>query len=295
MKREDSYVPIFYQEWWGNVVSQKGFIEFRRYEKEHLTLVWPIFIRKKFFLKVIGLPILTPYFGPYFLEKDTNHKKSKRLYIQQELIQKAINDLHFYARLNIQFHPDVKINLIPIIKSKINTFLNVTYRIDHTPLMEDIRSEFSASTRNKINKAKKTCTIREDHSTTDVYFLYKESVSRNKGTLILKEQTLQEVYLETRRRGCSKILTAINEKNEPIASCFTVWDTKSMYTLMRGSSQEGLKAGAMSAILNELIILANDKKLKFDFVGSMDSKIETFIKGFGAEQVNIVCLSSKLI
>lgn len=75
-----------------------------------------------------------------------------------------------------------------------------------------------------------------------------------------------------------------NDKNEPIAGCFIVWDNHCLYTVLRGGSGNSLSVGAMTSLIWECIKIAHEKNLVFDFVGSSSPKIERFVRYFGGEQ-----------
>lgn len=278
-----NYIPIFYQDWWLDAVRQDGEVIIHKLGGENMHLHFPIYFKRILGIKKIGLPVLTPYLGPYFTSELTELKEHRRLGIETSLIEQALNLNPWSPSYYCTLHPDKVCNLMPFLNARFKAFVQITYRLNVQNL-DTTYAQFSSSVRNKISKAQTVSYIKESSDTDLLYHLYQKSIDRKQAPLSLTQGTLKKVFQVCQLKNQGKILLSYNDKDEPIAGCFLVWDDHCLYTVLRGGSGSSLSVGAMSSLIWECIKIAHEKNLVMDFVGSSVPPIEKFVRYFGGVQ-----------
>lgn len=281
MNRE---LPIFFQDWWLDVVCDQGSWEvcLAKDKGGNILGVLPFYLSKFYGIKVIKMPDLTPFLGVWF-----NYTKKKgRQLVSHRFEKKVIKDLltqlpkvMYYA----QRHPVQLTNWLPFYWEGYKQRTHYTFRIEQPIDLAETFTKLKSSTRNKISKAKKIVEIIE---TDDIELFYKinqltferQGIKMPYSLAFLKK--MDEALFERKQR---KILLARDQENLYHGGIYLIWDEVTVYNLLLGADTSLRSSGAIQLLLWEGIQFAAAKKCTFDFEGSMIPNVENMFRSFGGE------------
>ena len=285
---------IFHKGWWLDIF--KGYYgdsykieRYGAFENDNLIAGFPITYFKKYGLRIISSPILTPYLGSFFINKKFE-KKYREITFKKEINTKFAEILKekgicFHYPFNI-----ANVDLQPFIWSGFDSNVLYTYILK----LDDLDVIWRAMDRKRRNDI--TRGYKENYQIilgeiSKFIELYKQTMKRQKQK-VLPEGILRNIFKECKERNCCEVFTAYKSE-EAIASLFLVWDNKRSYYLGGGINRNSY--GAMSLIEWEAIKYTKDKLNlnEFDFEGSMVQSIEFYFRKFGGNIIPYYSLSNK--
>jgi hypothetical protein len=148
--------PLFFQPWWLEAVSpgRWDFVVARR--GEEVAGVLPYTFKLRLGLRLIEMPPLTPYLGPWL--RKSNAKYANQLSEEKELMSELINGLPRFAVFHQCLHPNTT-NWLPFYWKGFSQTTLYTYRIEDTSDLESLWKETRDNIRTDIKKAEKQVVI----------------------------------------------------------------------------------------------------------------------------------------
>jgi hypothetical protein len=232
-------------------------------------------IAKLKILSVIATPLLTPHCALFF--KDLGSTKSSALQLEKQVGEAIVSWLQAQTVSTVHFKDMQVFHWSGI---KIGT--KYTYRIKLAPSIEQVRGDFSSSTKNVLKKADKSgVTGRLTTDGQELHTVLSKAMASKKGThqLDIDEEKLSKLL------AGKNAFALVAEKNDHIvAGGFFIHDRKTAYYILGGVVREEGNSGAGAVVID--CAIAHSKELGldvFDFEGSMNPGIEHFFRGFGGD------------
>jgi Acetyltransferase (GNAT) domain len=275
--------PLFFQPWWLEAVSPGSWDYAVVRRGEDVAAVLPYTFKVKLNrLRLIEMPRLTPYLGPWL--RPSTAKYANRLGEEKDLMTELIDALPPFAAFQQDFHPSIT-NWLPFHWKGFSETTRYTYRMDATNDLDALWSETRDNVRTDIKKAKKQVEITDAGDIGSFLKLHRLTFARQNKPLPHSEEMLRGVDAACVKNGARKILTAIDAAGRAHAAVYLVTDAHAVYYLLSGSDAELRNSGAISWLLWEGIRWASAMGKPFDFEGSMVEPIERSFRAFGGRQV----------
>lgn len=274
-------LPLFYHDFWLDAVCGKDqwqvLISFDN--ENNVRAVWPVFIKKKFGIRAVINPLLTPYLGIWIAEDITNlkpeHKNSRVKAIYKELLSQVPNNLYF----NVRFHTQC-IDWQVFRWAGYMQKTKYTYIVPKQTSSAELWDNISSNTKNNIRKAQNDLLIKEIEDV-DVFFnINKHVFDRQLIEIPYNLKFLKSIYDALKPFSWVKILGSYFGGTDIQGAVFLVRDQHTMYCLGIGIVPHAHR-GALDLLLFEALSEANRNSLHFDFEGSDLPKIEPTFRGFG--------------
>ncbi|HXB41140.1 MAG TPA: GNAT family N-acetyltransferase [Bacteroidia bacterium] len=255
-------LALYQNDWWLNAVCGDNWdVVFTG--DNSAAFAYPL--KKKYNLKLIGMPMLTLGLGALPIQKT------------EELIEKIpafdLFDLYFISGIKAFDLKGFKQNI------------RHSYHLKDISDLEKVFANFSSSTRQQIRKAEKKITVNES---ADIEMLYKmvSLTFKRQG----KKTPYTLTYVKNINEACGKnkvrkILVAKDEEENIHGACFLAWDKQTAYYIMGGSDPKFRSSAAYSLLMWEAIKEASKHTKEFNFCGSTIPSIAKFFAGFGGEPV----------
>ncbi len=267
------YLPIFFQPLWLDEAAN-GWDVAMVFEGEKLLAVWLYVLEKKWGVKIIRNPQLTPYLGPFFLEKiaDENAVFEK---LWKQLPKWDVFSVHCFPEMNIRDF---------LSKKGFVCRERTTFIISLEQTEEALFKKIKDSRRSLIRQAEKALSISENECVPEVFLkMLQDTFYRKNKKLPYPHSFLKKLLNKTLKAKQGNLFTATDENVQ--AAIFTPFDPQKMYLLLSAFSKLNAHPGAVSLLIWEAIKTAKEMGLvQFDFEGSMEPGIATFFRSFGGEK-----------
>jgi hypothetical protein len=276
---------LFHKSWWLDAIrnNSKVSCEIKYYglfEHEKLMGAIPIPIFKKFGVKFIHNPKLTPYLGSIFLDDNSKlTKKSLEISRKKEANIKFAEELKRHGFCLYYSFGNNHVDLQPYKWQGFNIAAHYTYYLNLNDL-DRIWADIDRKRRHDITRNANSISIR--FGEIEEYInLYSETMNRQ-NHMSLNAKIWKAIHDICKERNQCEIFTAYLD-NEAIASLFLVWDSNRSYYLGGGIKENS--RGAMSRLIWEGIKYSKEKigLKEFDFEGSDVMNIEFFFRKFGGD------------
>lgn len=283
-KVEDN-IPIFSKDWWMDAVcgEDKWDVILIKNENDVIIASMPYYIRNKFGVKIITQPPLTQTNGVY-IKYPEGQKLCSRISYEKDIIYEIDEKLKelkidYY---NQNFHYTFT-NWQPFYWKGYSQTTRYTYILKDLSNLDKVYGNFNKSKRKYIKQNEKIYKVYKTEDIKTFYALntkvFKRQNLKIPYSLNLIEK-LDKILLEKK----SRVIFAIDDKNgDTICMLYLVFDNKSSYLLMSGTDPDTRDFNVKTLLVWEAIKFSSQKKLIFDFEGSMVENIATFFKEFGAE------------
>lgn len=158
--------------------------------------------------------------------------------------------------------------------------------LDLNQSYERIYQGYSTQLKRNLKKAEQSNHVLFEHDSPEVLLTL---FAQNRGKEVKgwgeaeKSKMRQIMYVMLhKRRGT--IWTVHDERNSPVAGAFFVESHGRLILLFSATTAWARETGAMTWMLNELIIMKSGTTTWLDFEGSMDKGLDRFYGSFGAEK-----------
>lgn len=273
-------VPIFSRGWWMDAVCGENWNVILVEKNDRIIAALPYFLQDK---EIRKAP-LTQNNG-IWIHYPLNQKYEKKLSYENRLMNLIIDEIEALDLDKFQqyFHYSLT-NHLPFYWRGYEQTTRYTYVISNTSNVEELFNHFSSAVRNKIRKAEKNVTVKEDLGIAQFYDLNKMTFERQNVTIPYSFKLVSRIDKACESRNARKIYYAVDEQNRTHAAAYFVWDDESVYYLMAASDPMFRYSQSLSLLIFEGIKLASRLGKKFDFEGSMKRNIEEHFRQFGAKQ-----------
>ncbi len=276
-------LPIFQEPWWLDIVAPHEWKEVKVERNGQILADWKFVFRKRYGLKWITMPPFTPHLGPVLAL--SAEKRESRASQEMELLEELVSLLPEFDYFNQRLCP-IRQNWLPFFWRGFRQSTLYTYSFPKDDLLDldQVWREMKESTRRQIRKAEKKVEIQQSDDGFALIQMIKHTFARKTFEYRINEEMISILIKECLIRRAGQILLAKDEQKNIHAGIFVVWDQHTLYYLLGGADDKYRSSGAMSLLLWNAIRLASEKRLRFDFEGSMVKGVERFFRGFGAHQ-----------
>jgi len=276
-------LPIFYHPWWLDVVCKKGewAAIWSQNKRGKIQGVWPYFISRRWGLKVITPPMLTPHLGPWLIEPEHKMNESKRRKFEWNVYADLIQNLPIVPILRCKCASELK-NSMSFFWTGFQQQTRYTFRLNNLAQPDLLFQQFSSTLRNHIRAAKKQLTIRMG-DTVDLptlYHLVGLSLSKKAVKMPFLLNFLAELDAAVIKNSRRMLLLAEDEAGNTHAAAYILFDRHIAYLLLLGSDPNIRYRGAAGLIIWEAIQQASRYASIFDFEGSMLPGVANFFAEF---------------
>ena len=263
---EGKDIPLFIKPWYLDAVSDGNWDVILVEKGGEVVGAFPIYMRKKLVFRLIVMPLLTPYIGPY-IKYPKGQKYYRKLSWEKEIIGSILEQLPEYDFMSVDLYYGIT-NCLPFMWKGFDCKVRYTYMIEHGKSLNDLISEFEVDVRRKIKRAENfRIVVEEDYDIRSFYEINKATFLRKGMNIPYSFSVVDKIFRSCRERNACKILFAFDRDGRRLGAGFFVKDEKNYYYLMGGITEEGGKVGAMEKILLEAIKIAMEESLNFDFEG----------------------------
>lgn len=276
-------LPLFFQPWWLDQTC-KDWDVILVYEGGKLQALFPVPIEKKLFLTLSRMPTLTPYLGPYFLEKDLS------IGDQEKIIQKILFQMPQLKYFQFNTFPEFQNSFI-FDQHGFTRTTKLTHFVDLTQNEEVLFQQINNRRRSYIRKMEKVLTIEEVKQPDMAMFCnwHRAAFAQKNKRYPFTEDSLEKTIAIAEQNEAS-IFWLAKEDDEPIAMLWTPFDNEKMYHLLGAYNPNQKRNGAMDLLVWTAIQKAKEMgKRIYDFEGSMDPGIASFFRNLGGSPKSYFC------
>lgn len=272
---------LFQQPYWLNTVApgQWQSVEVRR--DRDIVARWAFVSKKKWGLKVICHPPLTPILGPWLAPQSS--KPVHALGVNKTRLNQLLEQLPRHDFLIQNLHPEIR-QFLPFQWQGFETHPQCTYVMPDLKNLSTLWEGMHASTRQAIRKGERAVEVVEDLDVSVFIDANRRTFARQQKKLPYSASLLENIAELLEKRDQGRFLYAQDVRGRTHAALLMVWDQHSAYYLAGGSDPELRESNAFSFLMWKAIQLAASRTKSFDFEGSSLPSIERFFRYFGGHQ-----------
>ncbi|MBU2650556.1 MAG: GNAT family N-acetyltransferase [Bacteroidetes bacterium] len=276
----EEHGSVFNTRAWLEIYDQRNLKVFGIFDKGGLlTGGFQIYQARRAALSFYRNPPFSPHIGLFYENRSVNPAKAqsaeKNMLTAVAAFLKRLPWQVLSVALPVGF-----IDAQPFTWDKFKVVPGYTYRLDLTVPVEETYREMMPERRNDISKA-----VKDGIEVTEVSDMaVVEALVQN--TFERQSKSLDKLHLGRILRnfpgqGNSFAMVAFQD-GKPLATCFCIFDGKTVYYLLGGyDSQNRHKGAGALAIWKSVEKAESINRLVFDFEGSMVPWIERYFRGFG--------------
>jgi hypothetical protein len=278
-----SDIPIFMTPSWLDAASGAGQWDVAVVgQPNDLLGFMPWFQKRKLGFRIITMPPLTPYLGPW-LHYPGGQKQPARLSFEKKVIEELLEQLPASDRFIQYFHPEIN-NWLPFKWAGFSQTSRCTYILPDLSDLHAIYTEMQGNIRREIKKAEQSLTVNQTDSVGTLYSLMRDDMAAKGEPLLFDLAHMQRVFHAAYAVGRASVFQAKDEKGVVAGCIMLVWDDRSAYYLAGACRPEFKTTGVMSLLLWQGISHSATVTKAFNFEGSIREPIERFFRAFGGIQ-----------
>ncbi|MBC7778444.1 MAG: GNAT family N-acetyltransferase [Phycisphaerae bacterium] len=286
---QKQYLPIHFQPWWLEAVcGPNGWkVALATDKSGEIIGVFPYYLARRWGLKVIQLPPLTTYGGPWLnYPQDFDFKEVSRLSFEKKIMAELIRQLPRTVFLKLNFRPEIT-NWLPFYWEGFRQTTRYTYIFEETNDLEKITAGFKNTLRSDLKKADQWTEMRRDDKAWETVFaLNKLSFQRKNRRHPYASEVFKNLHEALQQRNQSACFVAFDKASgRPSAGLYLAFDQRQAAVLMTGTAPEFKSQCAVYGLFLEALRFCAEHALSLDFEGSMDENIEHAFRAFGARLV----------
>lgn len=283
---EGSQIPLFLQYWWMETVCKgKQWDVILVGDDGHYCGALPFLYGKKFGLKYILLPQLTPWSGPWLRDgmEALGRKATLGALAYGLRDQKAMLCMQRFApgiaADDCQCFVQYGFNLTP----------RHTYRFDPIPVPETLRKLADRGRRRGVEAIDKAYTIDREVTAEEFANLHINYWKRRNGHDLLSHEFIQRVCSTALGRKQALLYGLRDKKGTLMSARFVVYDSHCAYALMSAMRHNALR-NSMTVLVWSMLTDLYGRTDAFDFEGGMDPGVGHFYSSFGTKQTELQCI-----
>jgi hypothetical protein len=276
---------LFARDWWLDAaVGPSGWDVALVRKRGVILAAMPYVRRRRFGMRVLTQPALTPVLGPWF--RTAGGKQAAQLGSDNELMQALIDQLPPFDHFSQTWHPSIS-NWQPFYW---NGFRQTTYYTFVLPDLSNIDALWTgldSKVRRSIVKAETEfgLRIRDDLPLDTILSLNHKTFARQGLSPPYSDEFVRRIDAACLERGCRMLLAAVDEQGVTHAAYYFVWDEHSAYGLISSTDPAYRRTNGNSFCLWVTIQRAARVTRQYNFAGSMIQPIENYLRGFGGKHV----------
>ena len=276
------YVPVMMSPWWMDAVcaGKEWDVLLAEDENGNILGAMPYLLRKRAWFKYIIMPQQTQTSGIWVTEETTADRWKTAEVCRQIAEQLDAMKVAYYYQ---QFAPgSLCVDAMRGLGFK--TRERVTYRVNDLSDLDALIASFSKNKRRQLQKALSLHAGR-GMDVEEFYRFHTRCLRARKRQISYTREFLLVLERKARRNGQCEILSVSNADGQVYAAAFLVWDKHNMYYLIPVYDPAFKESGAGALLVLEAMKLAREKKVLFDFEGSMDRGTAKHYSQFGSTPV----------
>ena len=276
---ELEFVPVFMQPWWMDAVCAGKEWDVLLVEDENGEILgaMPYLLRKRAWYKYIIMPQQTQIGGIWVAPEVTGDKWKTAEVCRQLKEQMDKMDLAYYYQ---QYLPgSLCVDAMHALGFK--TKERVTYRVDDLSDLDALITSFSKNKKRQLQKAL-SLSVDRSMDIEDFYRFHVHCLASRNRKISYSREFLVVLERRAQRQGQCQIIRITNADGKPYAAAFLVWDKHYLYYLIPCYDPAFSDSGAGALLALEAMKLAREKKVHFDFEGSMDRGTAKHYSQFGS-------------
>jgi hypothetical protein len=273
---------LFQEPWWLDAVAGGAWQSLEVVRGTQIAARMPIVSRRSFGFRIIRQPPLTPTLGPWI--RPSTGGAPRRMAEEKDLFNELIDRLPPWDYFEANFHPRIT-NWLPFYWRGFEQTTKYTYVLTHISDMEKVWGGLQENIRRNIRKARRTLSVRTDLSVDRLLDLVELTFLRQGRKLPVSRDFMRRIDAACTTRDARRMFFAEDSQSRVHAALYVVMDADYAYYLLGGADPEFRGSGAQSLLLWEAIRFASERRLKFDFEGSIIEPIERVFRAFGALQL----------
>ncbi len=251
-----------------------------------LQAAWPVTYAKKWGVRIIRKPPLTPWLGP-IIRYPEGATEAQRRQLQRKVLTHFACELPKVAYFSQSLHPGIG-DWSPLHYAGYRQTTRYTYWLDLQRDPAELWKGFKSELRNRLRKGEQELRIREVQQVGQVHADWSATLQRQGVAAPISRQQLQQL-VDWRREGDSgMVLSAVPQAGgEPRGHLMLVWDAQTAYALIICSADgRASDSYTIPTLLWHGIQQAQRRRLStFDFEGSMIPGVARLFATFGAQPV----------
>lgn len=280
-------VPLHFQPWWLDAAcgAQGWNVALSIDKNGQVNGAFPYPITRRFGCKIIQLPPLTTYGGPWLLYPQTvDNKQVSRLNFEKKVLGALIRQLPPALFIKLNLRPELS-NWLPFYWEGFRQTTRYTYQFEAIESVEKITQGFKHTLRTDLKKAAKWVDVcREDAAWAAVFTLNKASFARKNKRQPYTLEVFASLHEALQQRGqCATFMAYDKQSGKPSAGLYLVFDRSRASILLTGTAPEFKYQCAVYSLILGAIKFCAEHTLRLDFEGSMDPNIERSFRAFGAK------------
>src|SRR5690242_16822949 len=277
---------VFHFSWWLAITAESFRLLVARDERGRIVAGIPLPGKKRAGLRLLHSPVLTPYLGPIF-DLAGVEGNCERLHLMRhygELLAWNLGTFDSFRCIAGASGPDLQ----GFLWAGFQVCLGYTFRFNASETIADIQKGITRTHLQKLSKAKRLNLKVEKDSSVDVLLdLNKLSFARKATTPPYTDETVRRLWHAASQRGMVDVYKASTAEGRPIASLFTVHDSRTTYQIISGFDPAFLDLPGQNSLLWTAAVDALTAGRHFDFEGSSIRGVETFYRRWGASAMPV--------
>lgn len=275
-------IPLFSRDWWLDAVCGEDWDVVLSEEDGRIVAALPFHIKRRFGLKALTAPKLTPRLGPW-VRYPGGLTKPDRLSFEKKVLTALIDQLPKHDVFAQCFHDSIT-NWLPFYWRKFSQTTRYTYVIDDLSDLSKAYAQIKARQRTKISKARGLFTVAPSDDLETFYGLVTKTFERQDLKPPFRLDYLRSLDAACVAHDARQLLFARDAAGRVHAGMYLVYDEHSVWDLASGINPELGGGEARALLVWEAIRFAAAGPRRFDFSGSMLEGVEQFNRSYGSEQ-----------
>lgn len=274
-------LPLFFQPWYLDTVAPPGEWDVALSLDKEGTVqgVFPYYLKRKFGIPHITMPLLTPYLGPFIVYPSEPLKNTSKYRYEKNIMFELASQIPDVFLQKTHCHPDLD-QVLPFIWNGYDAQVRYTYVLDRQD--ENILWEgLDSKQRNIIKGAQEKLKIVASEDIRLFYQLNKKAFARTGERIPYDESFMVNLNDALFQHDSRMLLLALDENGDTYAGIYILFDKKSAYCLCIGSQPELINSGAVPLLIWEGIQRSFERVERFNFEGGMIPNIERIFRSFG--------------
>jgi CelD/BcsL family acetyltransferase involved in cellulose biosynthesis len=284
-------IPIFSNAWWLDAVAgPDGWDVALARAKGRIVGAMPFYIARRYGMKVIQQPPLTPVLGPWL--RVDGGSVTTRLSNQQRIMQSLIEQLPRFDHFSQTWNKDLS-NWLPFYWNGFSQSTEYTYVIPKLDDLEGVWSKIDPTRRKHCRSgvARHNLRVRDDLPLDAFLALHKMTLENRGVAQAFSDDCLRRLDAACVERKRRKLHIVVDEAGRPCSATYTVWDDSCAYALLKGSDPAMSHTQASSVCQWKAIQFSATVAPKYDFLGNMNPSIEPYVRSFGTEQTPVFAIT----
>ena len=281
--QSEQSIPLFSQPWWLDSVCGDRWDVCLVFEDQQIIASMPYLAVRKLGFTFIIQPPITQALGPWI--KPQKGKSCSQLARQKKLMFALIEQLPAFAYFKQSWHYSQR-NWLPFYWQNFQQTTRYTYVIDNLSNLNEVWHNFHTNYRNKIKKAEKIVSIKEDYDPSDFYDLHCQVFARQNTHTSFSKPFFMKHHNAIQTHHAGKIFYAQDAAGRVHSALYLIWDKQSAYVHIIGEDPQLRSSGAGILLIWHTIQYSKTNRALncYDFEGSVIESIEAVRRNCGGIQ-----------